>query len=242
MSQKVVPIISGGLDSVTMLYWLLDNGHTVNHAVSFDYGQRHSKELEYARKHCQALRIKHRIIDLSDSGLDRVLSESGSSLVDGSVDVPEGHYAADNMAVTVVPNRNMMMLSIAGAVAVATGADAIATGVHAGDHDIYPDCRPAFIEAASETLRLGNEGFGVQGGIIAPFLYSSKADIAKTALQLEVPVDQTWSCYKGGQNHCGRCGTCVERLEALDQASRELGYGADTTKYEDEEFWKKVTA
>jgi 7-cyano-7-deazaguanine synthase len=225
-----------------MLYWLLNEGYQVNDAASFDYGQRHAKELTYARKHCQALNIKHHIIDLSESGLDRILRESGSSLVDGSVDVPHGHYAADNMAATVVPNRNMMMLSIAGAIAVATKADAVATGVHAGDHDIYPDCRPSFIWAMNEALKVGNEGFGLQSGVIAPFLHSSKADIAKLALQLHVPIDQTWSCYEGKEKHCGRCGTCVERLEALDQASRELGYGTDTTAYEDEEYWKRVTA
>ena len=238
--MKVVPIVSGGLDSVTLLYYLLDSHVTVDHMVSFNYGQRHKKELEFAKLHAESLSINHHIIDLYHSGLYGVLCGSGSSLVDETVDVPEGHYAADNMKATVVPNRNMMMLAIAGSVAVATDANAVVTGVHAGDHFIYPDCRPEFIEAMDIAMVHGNEGFGSgKTHILAPFVHWTKNDIAKRAFELNVPIEKTWSCYKGGAIHCGKCGTCVERLEALTDASHELGT-SDPTEYEDTEYWMEV--
>lgn len=241
--MKIVPIVSGGLDSTTLIYHLLDRGHTIEDAVSFNYGQRHKKELTFAAKHCDALGIAHHIIDLSQSGLSVVLGASTSSLTNGQVDVPEGHYAADNMKATVVPNRNMMMLAIGGSIAVATGADAVSTAVHAGDHFIYPDCRPEFIHAAGEALALGNDGFGCAHGIFAPFLHRSKAEIAARAIQLDVHLEQTWSCYKGGMYHCGKCGTCVERLEAIDWAEKSLDLpNYDQTQYEDKEYWRKTLA
>jgi 7-cyano-7-deazaguanine synthase len=153
--------------------------------------------------------------------------------------VPDGHYAEDTMKATVVPNRNMMMLSIAGAVAIAEEAEFVATGTHAGDHFIYPDCRPEFIAAASAALLVGNTGFSSPGfrGIVAPFIHSTKADICATGDVLGVPWDATWSCYKGGAIHCGRCGTCVERAEAFDLAGVD-----DPTEYEDATFWRQAVA
>lgn len=249
---SVVAVLSGGLDSTTLLYYLLYGGYHVTSAVSFNYGQRHKKELEYAARTAEKLRIRHRIIDLHAAGLTDALSESGSSLV-SDTDVPEGHYAEENMKATVVPNRNMIMLSIAGGIAVAEGANGIATGVHAGDHFIYPDCRPGFIAAANEALALGNEGFGnlFSEPILTPFSNWTKAQIANAAINLRVPLEETWSCYKGGEKHCGKCGTCVERLEAIDEAvcaydgEHYNQYGTlhyDKTEYEDSLFWRNVVA
>lgn len=247
---KVIVVLSGGLDSTTLLYDAIAEGYEVIGAVSFNYGQRHKKELDYAKATCEKLFIKHTVIDLWASGLTEALSVSKSSLV-SDTDVPEGHYAEDNMKATVVPNRNMIMLSIAGGMAVAEGAHGVVTGVHAGDHFIYPDCRPEFIQAASRALSIGNEGFGHLGtpAIIAPYMNYSKAHIALTAFRLGVPLDETWSCYKGGEIHCGKCGTCVERLEAIDEAQRMIKvddlkhvYCIDPTEYEDTQFWKQVVA
>lgn len=241
---SVVVILSGGLDSTTLLYSELDRGSKVACAVSFNYGQRHKKELECARLTCLKLGIEHVVIDLSQSGLTEAIAVSGSSLV-SDTEVPEGHYAADNMKATIVPNRNMMMIAIAGAIAVARKADAVVTGVHSGDHFIYPDCRPEFIDHTSAALVVGNEGFGLEWGVMAPFSNWTKEDIAYEALRLNVPLYDTWSCYKGGEKHCGKCGTCVERLEAIDGALKRWRsiYGdtmtpLDFTKYEDTEFWK----
>jgi 7-cyano-7-deazaguanine synthase len=241
--SKVVAICSGGLDSTTMVWDLFENGHTVQ-MVGFHYGQRHEKELKYAEKTAERLKLRFDVIDLRN--LSVFLAESGSSLVSGT-DVPEGHYAEENMKATVVPNRNMIMLSIAGGIAVATDAEHVFTGVHAGDHFIYPDCRPEFIDLVSRAMNVGNTGFGNFGdlAILAPFLHMSKADIALTALELGVPLHETWSCYKGGDVHCGRCGTCVERLEAIHQAQErfETIYDhtspEDKTEYADTEFWKE---
>jgi 7-cyano-7-deazaguanine synthase len=149
------------------------------------------------------------------------------------------------MKKTIVPNRNMMMLSIAGAVAVSTGSSFVVTGVHAGDHAVYPDCRPQFINLMSDALAQGNEGNGDMRGILAPYLHSSKKDIAVQAIRLGVDFSETWSCYKGGSTHCGRCGTCVERLEAIhgaeiDHFGEVVGY--DSTVYADNEFWKEQVA
>lgn len=241
--KSVVVVLSGGLDSITLLHKLHKEEWEIKSCVSFNYGQRHKKELTYAKEASSTLGITHHIIDLWSSGITDALAPSGSSLVT-STDVPDGHYAEENMKVTVVPNRNMMMLSIAGAIAVAEGANAIATAVHAGDHFIYPDCRSGFITTAAAALYLGNEGFGNlwRAPIWAPFMNKSKADIAELAMTMHMDLSKTWSCYKGGEIHCGTCGTCVERLEAIDIAANRLGIGIgyDTTIYENFEFWKMV--
>lgn len=242
--EKVVAICSGGLDSTTMVYDLRYEGHDV-HMLGFHYGQKHSKELKYAAKTAEALECPFDVVDLRS--LSVFLAGSGSSLLSDNNVIPEGHYAEDNMKKTVVPNRNMIMLSIAGGIAVATRAEAVYIGVHAGDHAIYPDCRPEFIEMMSRALYVGNSGFGAfnELAIEAPFMYSSKATIALSALEFEVPLNSTWSCYKGGDIHCGRCGTCVERLEAIAEARARYTsiYGEvapeDTTEYADVEFWRE---
>jgi 7-cyano-7-deazaguanine synthase len=219
----VVVTVSGGLDSVTLAHVLADEGHELV-CLSFDYGQRHAKEVAFARACATRLGAPHHTVDLRSVG--ELLT--GSALTDDAVAVPEGHYADDSMAMTVVPNRNAIMLSVAIGVAVARGASAVATAVHAGDHPVYPDCRPAFIEAIEHEARIANAGFAVDGfRILAPFVDLTKDQIVRRGSALGVPYSQTWSCYVGGDLHCGRCGTCVERREAFELAGVE-----DPTAYE----------
>jgi 7-cyano-7-deazaguanine synthase len=254
--ESCVVVFSGGMDSTSMLYMLQRVHPEVRFdLLSFNYGQRHAKELDYASRTAAKLGLQHDILDIGVTGLSRLLSASGSSLVSSSA-VPEGHYAEDNMKATVVPNRNMIMLAMALGVAVARNATCVATAVHAGDHFIYPDCRPDFIMAMSAAANLGNEGFGRLSPtqpILVPFINRSKAYIAQQAIQNGMPFEDTWSCYQGGDIHCGKCGTCVERLEAIHEALANLGgagpndepfpdSNVDKTLYADEEFWKEAVA
>lgn len=231
MKTRTVAIVSGGMDSVTLAYHLKDQGHDL-HLLSIDYGQRHRKEMDFAAQAAIDLDASHDIVDLRS-----ITALIASSSLTGDREVPDGHYAHETMKATVVPNRNMMMLSIATAVAISEGFQFVATGVHGGDHFIYPDCRPEFISATNAAALIGNIGFG-DGfqGIIAPFVHHDKAWIAFEGNRLGVPWDRTWSCYKGGEIHCGRCGTCVERAEAFHLAGVE-----DPTQYEDPDFWRKET-
>lgn len=227
--SSYLAIVSGGLDSTTLAYYLHAAGQ-LGGMLSVDYGQRHRKELTFAAATAQRLGVPWELVDLS--GITNLIASS--SLTSERIDVPDGHYAEASMRATVVPNRNMMMMSIAAAVAIANDLDGIAVGVHAGDHFIYPDCRPEFIDTMSLALRLGNAGFApAEFKVVAPFVNISKTDIAVRAGDLRVPIEETWSCYKGGDRHCGRCGTCVERQEALHYA--EL---VDPTEYEDRDFWR----
>lgn len=222
-ARRVVAVVSGGLDSVTMAHLLTSGGDTLV-VVSVDYGQRHRRELEFALAAANRLGAEHIEVDLRSVGA--VLG--GSALTDATVDVPDGHYTDATMATTVVPNRNAILLSVATGVAVAVGAQAVAFGAHTGDHSVYPDCRPAFVEAFERLALVANEGL-IDAGfeVLAPFLESTKTDIVRTAAALGVPMDQTWSCYRGGERHCGRCGTCVERREAFALAGVD-----DPTEYE----------
>lgn len=220
--SRAIAIISGGLDSVTLAYLLHAEGYEL-HLLSFDYGQRHKKEIAFAELCAKRLRADFDVVDLSS--ITRFLK--GSALTD-AIPVPDGHYAASTMAITVVPNRNAMMLSVAYAVAVAEQAKVVAFGVHAGDHFIYPDCRPTFIAAFDAMQRVAVEGFGdPQMRLEAPFMHMSKDQIVRLGTSLQVPYSDTWSCYKGGDKHCGTCGTCVERKEAF-----ELAGVIDPTEYE----------
>lgn len=201
---------SGGLDSSVLAYHVREQGFAL-HLLGFDYGQRHVKELEYAARLAQGLGAKFTRVDLA--GLRLLLR--GSALTD-DIAVPHGHYAAPTMAATVVPNRNAVMLSIAYAAAVSDEAQMVACGVHAGDHFIYPDCRPEFIQSFDAMQKKATEGFAEPGlYLYAPFVTLSKADIVREGERLGVPFEATWSCYEGGAQHCGRCGTCVERREAF---------------------------
>ncbi|HEX8632452.1 MAG TPA: 7-cyano-7-deazaguanine synthase QueC [Catenuloplanes sp.] len=213
--RHAVAIVSGGMDSTVLAYLLHRSGATLT-MLSFDYGQRHRAELAYASRTALTLGATHHVVDLT--GLVGLLA--GSALTDTSVEVPDGHYTDTSMRATVVPNRNAIMLDIAVAQAVAVGADAVAFGAHAGDHPIYPDCRPEFLRAFQATAQLGNEGFAHPDlHVAAPFIDMTKADIAGIGAQLGVPFADTWSCYKGAAVHCGTCGTCVERREAFAVAA-----------------------
>jgi 7-cyano-7-deazaguanine synthase len=222
--MKAVVLVSGGMDSVTLAHLLASQGHDL-HLLSFRYGQRHLKELEFAARCARRLAARHDVIDLTSAG--QLLK--GSALTDG-IDVPDGHYAEDNMKITVVPNRNAIMLSIAFGVAVAEQASMVAFAAHGGDHFIYPDCRPAFAEAFHHMECLANEGFA-DVRLHAPFMGNSKAEVVAVGAQLDVPFHETWSCYKGDDIHCGRCGTCVERKEAF-----RLAGVSDPTDYADAHY------
>ncbi len=208
MTRSLV-LLSGGLDSTVLAGHLLDHGDTIT-AVSVDYGQRHRRELDAAAAVAAHYQVDHTVIDLS--GLGRMLG--GSALTDPLVPVPLGHYADASMRSTVVPNRNAIMLMAAVGVASAHGLDRVAVAVHAGDHPVYPDCRPDFVRAAGEVARLATRGFG-DVDVFAPFVNLDKTWIARRGVQIGAPIALTWSCYQGGTVHCGACGTCVERKEAL---------------------------
>lgn len=226
--MKTLVICSGGLDSVSLAHKVAAE-HDLTGLISFDYGQRHRKEVAFAALAAQRLGVPHDLIDMSHIG--QYLS--GSALTD-DLDVPDGHYAEDNMKVTVVPNRNAIMLAIAFGVAAAKGADAVAAAVHGGDHFIYPDCRPDFIDAFQAMQNKALDGYA-QVKLYTPFVHIPKSAIVTEGAEHNTPFADTWSCYKGGERHCGRCGTCVERREAFDIAGIE-----DPTDYADATFWKSA--
>jgi 7-cyano-7-deazaguanine synthase len=223
----MIAVISGGMDSLTMLCELKGLGEPGKQirnleAVSFYYGQRHRRELEFAKAQCKELEMPWTLVDISNVG--SLLT--GSALTDDKVAVPHGHYEDESMKATVVSNRNSIMLNIAAGIARSRGHSAIATAVHAGDHAVYPDCRPEFIESLQQTLRIAMDlpDFEVH----APYVKISKTDIAMIGGVLGVPYHLSWSCYEGGAIHCGKCGTCVERREAFSD-----GLVTDPTVYED---------
>jgi 7-cyano-7-deazaguanine synthase len=228
--MKIIVVCSGGLDSVSLAHRMASEGELMG-LISFDYGQRHRKELDYAARCAERLGVFHQIIDMTAVGAQL----TGSALTD-DIDVPDGHYAEDTMRVTVVPNRNAIMLAIAFGVAAARQADAVAIAVHGGDHFIYPDCRPGFIHAFQAMQNEALNGYA-SVKLLAPYVDGSKADIVADGARHGTPFGETWSCYKGGTRHCGRCGTCVERREAF-----HLAGVTDPTDYEDREFWKAATA
>ncbi len=227
--MKVMVICSGGMDSVALAHRIADT-HELHALLSFHYGQRHAKELEFAAACARRLGVPHHVIDIASVGA----ALTGSALTD-DVDVPDGHYAEETMKLTVVPNRNAIMLAIAFGMAAAQKVDAVATAVHGGDHFIYPDCRPEFIDAFQAMEDRALDGYA-EIKLLAPYVNGSKADIALDGAQRGTPFAQTWSCYKGGDLHCGRCGTCVERREAFHLAGVE-----DPTDYADPDFWRAAT-
>jgi 7-cyano-7-deazaguanine synthase len=213
--KSAVVLLSGGMDSSTLAYWLKATAKPEELiCLSIFYGQRHKKELDFAKQIADQLSARHSIVSIR--GLEGLLV--GSALTDPNVAVPYGHYAAENMKITVVPNRNATMLAIAFAVAMANGASIVAMAAHAGDHTIYPDCRPEFLQQFQLMENLSNGGQFGDVELATPFAHSTKADIARYGDQLGVPWEYTWSCYEGGDVHCGQCGTCVERKEAFKLA------------------------
>lgn len=215
--KDCILILSGGMDSTTLLY---DMQERIALAVSFDYGSNHNaREIGYAKQHCYRLGIRHFVIKL-----DFMRDYFKSSLLDGADAVPEGSYADENMKSTVVPFRNGIMLAVAVGIAESEGLRYVMMANHGGDHAIYPDCRPEFVRAMSEATKAGTYP-GIE--VLAPYTNLTKADIARRGKQLGIDYSETWSCYKGGDKHCGKCGTCVERKEAM----REAGID-DPTEYE----------
>ena len=204
-------IVSGGMDSITLLY---DRKDDIALGISFDYGSNHNaREIPFAKMHCERLGIKHITINL-----DFMHQYFKSSLLDGAEAIPEGHYADDNMKSTVVPFRNGIMLAIAIGIAESNNLDQVFIANHGGDHTIYPDCRPEFINAIDAAATAGTYN---NVKVIAPYTKITKSDIARIGKRLGIDYAETWSCYKGGEVHCGKCGTCVERKEALAEAGIE---------------------
>lgn len=228
--MKTLVICSGGLDSVSLAHIVAEE-RQLTRLVSFDYGQRHRKELDFAAAAAQRLNVPHHLIDMRPIGA----ALTGSALTD-DIDVPDGHYAEETMRITVVPNRNAIMLAIGFGVAAANGDEAVATAVHGGDHFIYPDCRPGFTRAFETMQKAALDGYA-DVDLYTPFVERSKADIVTDGARHGTPFAETWSCYKGGDLHCGRCGTCVERREAF-----HLAGVADPTAYADPDYWLSAIA
>lgn len=216
--KDMVIVLSGGMDSVTLLH---EYRRRIALAVTFDYGGNHAaREIACAEGNCERLGIEHTVIQLPF-----IHELFNSSLLRGAAAVPEGHYTSTAMRSTVVPFRNGIMLSIATGIAASRGLRGVLIANHSGDHAIYPDCRPQFIEAMVTAMQSGTDG---QVALIAPYTALTKADIARRGAQLGVDFSLTYSCYKGGDRHCGKCGTCVERKEAFREAGIE-----DPTNYEE---------
>lgn len=206
MDKRALVILSGGMDSTTLLHYVKEKGFNI-HALTFHYGQRHSKEIGMAAKTCEKLKIPHTIVNV------QVLSAlmKGSALTDG-IAVPEGHYEDESMKLTVVPNRNSLFINMAMSFAISNEIDTIFYGAHAGDHAIYPDCRPIFVKKIKELAKVVHY---TPLNIEAPFLGIDKAGILALGSALKVDYSLTWTCYKGEDKPCGKCGSCVERAEAF---------------------------
>ncbi len=233
--MKALVVCSGGLDSVTLAYKVAKQA-SLHAILSFNYGQRHLKELDFARLCADRLGVSHTLIDLSQLGehLVSALTPASTNKHGQNIEIPDGHYAESSMKDTVVPNRNAIMMTIAYGLAASQQADTVAMAVHGGDHFIYPDCRPDFIQSFETMQKLALADIA-DVTLYTPFLDKDKTDIARQAAELNVPIADTWSCYKGREKHCGRCGTCVERREALHLANLP-----DPTEYEDADFWQSV--
>ena len=216
--KNAVIVVSGGMDSITMLY---DYQEKIALAVTFNYGSNHAaNEIPFAKYHCEKLGIPHIVIPL-----DFMQEYFKSSLLSGATEIPEGDYRDETMKSTVVPFRNGIMLSIACGLAESNGLVSVMIANHGGDHTIYPDCRPNFIHAMSDAMKYGTyENIEID----APYTNKDKTWIVKRGTKLGVDYNKTWSCYKGGEKHCGKCGTCIERKEAFLEAGI-----ADPTIYTD---------
>ncbi|KAA0017856.1 7-cyano-7-deazaguanine synthase QueC [Salinicola corii] len=212
-SKPAVVIYSGGMDSYTVLHRAIREGYEV-HALSFHYGQRHARELDVARRVCEDLRVSHRIVDIR--AIHQLIGNS--ALTDSDRSMPKADYAEDNLADTVVPNRNMILLSLAIGYAVNIEASVCFYGAHGGDHVLYPDCRPAFVDRMNDVAAIANfEAVSIE----APYLYSDKAKILSDGIEMGLDYALTWTCYLGGETACGECGSCRERLDAFARVGME---------------------
>lgn len=225
--RKVVLCMSGGLDSTVLLYYLRSQGDEVR-CLSVDYGQRHKKELLSAVDICRRVDVEHKVIGLQSV---KTLLQ-GSSQTDETVSVPEGHYEAESMRITVIPNRNMLLLALASAWAISTKSDCVAYAAHAGDHAVYADCRQEFVDALGRAILLADYH---QVALISPFTKKTKAEIVQLGVCLKAPLELTWSCYCGLDIHDGRCSTCIERQEAFSKASI-----LDPTQYADRSLYQQL--
>lgn len=208
--MNVVVLCSGGMDSVVALHWARRE-HVVVAAVSFDYGAKHNhREIPFAAEQAALAGARHEVV-----ALDFVNRLFASDLLKSGGEIPEGHYEAANMKQTVVPFRNAIMLAVATGLAESRGAEGLVIAAHGGDHAIYPDCREEFMRAMGDAMRLGTYA---EVKLLRPFIAMTKAEIAAAGAKLGVDFERTWSCYKGGAVHCGKCGTCVERREAFELA------------------------
>ena len=208
MSEKAVVVYSGGMDSFTLLHKVKEQGFEV-FALSFDYGQRHVVELTVAANVCSDLGVNHKVVDIS-----AINSLIGGSSLTSDIDVPEGHYEEESMKATVVPNRNMILLSLAAGYAVSIESTRVFYGAHSGDHAIYPDCRPEFVRRMNDVCRIANYE---EVEIITPYLDQSKIEILADGLAMDLDYRDTWTCYNGREKSCGKCGACQERLEAFEK-------------------------
>ena len=211
MSKKCVVLLSGGIDSAVLLYSLV--GKYECYPLTIDYGQTHKKEIVAARNICEArdhnLLLRHKLLNLS------VLQSLLPSSLTGVGKIPEGCYNEESMKSTVVPGRNLIFLAIAAGYAEGIGAEVVAYAAHSEDHYLYPDCRPEFAIAANKVVREGTDG---KVSLLVPFINTVKADIIMFGTEFTVPYHLTWSCYAGGETHCGICGTCIERRKAFQLA------------------------
>ena len=208
MNMKIIQVISGGMDSVAMLYYL-HNKHKNIKCLSINYNQKHKKEIAFASYHCKKLGIEHKVVDITSVAS---LFNKESVLINENNDVPNGHYENSEMKKTIVPNRNMLILAIATAWAIEEKYNAICYGAHSGDSVIYPDCRLEFVNAMQKAISLCDDH---KINIITPFINKTKADIVEVGNKLKVNWQKTWTCYKGRELHCGMCATCIERREAF---------------------------
>lgn len=220
--MEAIVICSGGMDSATLAYHVVKERNMDTQLLSFDYGQSHKKELDYAKALAARLFVPWNLIDITT--ITKYLK--GAGLTDSTIEIPDGHYSDPIMKLTVVPNRNAIMLSIAFGVAAGMKAEIVAAGMHSGDHPIYPDCRPDFVNAFDEMEVLALDGVA-ETRLYTPFIHIDKTEIVRRGEKLGVPWGWTWSCYKGRELHCGKCGTCVERREAFELAKVD-----DPTVYE----------
>ena len=208
MSKKAVVVYSGGMDSFTLLHKVKQQGFEV-FALSFNYGQRHAVELTVAANVCKNLGINHKVVDISS-----INSLIGGSSLTSDIDVPEGHYEEESMKATVVPNRNMILLSLAAGYAVSIESNKVFYGAHSGDHAIYPDCRPEFVNRMNDVCKIANYE---EVEIVTPYLDQTKIQILADGLAMNLDYLYTWTCYNGREKSCGKCGACQERLEAFEQ-------------------------